>query len=152
MTPNRYEYPPIDTHEYSTLDKIMLGIFACILIGVGVLAYSSPAEARGGVVSARPSFSAPRPSVPTYRAPAPVYKAPAPIVSQRSTVINRTTVVQSAPSSSSSGGFFSNFISGFAGGAAASWLFNDNDKPAPAPQYIDCSAEANKGIPGCQPK
>lgn len=102
----------------------------------------------GGRSFSSSSFSSSR-SYSSYR-PTP---APRPQTVINKTVVNRTTVVQSAPVQASSGGFFSTFAGSMAGSAVGSWLFAPK-APAPAPQpvAVDCSLEANKVQPVCQPK
>lgn len=123
------------------MKKILIALAAVISLSV----VTESADARGG----RSSFSSRSYSSRTYSAPRPAYKAPP----ARTVVVqkNVTNVTQiNRVQQSSGGGFLSSFGGAVAGSAIGSWLFND--KPAPQQVPVDCSTEANKPLPVCQPK
>lgn len=119
--------------------------YACIaLLG---LALSVPADAKS-FTSGRSSFSS---SSFRSSAPRPVYKAPAPAAPvARPITVNRTavvqqTVVQRAPASSATGGFFSGLVGGMAGAGIVHWLTKPST-PEPRPA-VDCNTVSPQMFP-----
>lgn len=128
----------------------MKKILALVAIAVSLSAAIEPAFAKG-FSGGRSSISTFRSSSVTrsYSAPRPTYTAPArPVVVQKN-VTHVTQVNQVAQSSG--GGFLSTFAGAMAGSAVGQWLFSDK-KEEPKQVPMDCSAEANKTLPVCQPK
>lgn len=133
---------------------LLIAALAMSLLMLSIPSASAKGSSFGGGRSfSSSSFSSSR-SYSTFRStPTPAYRpapAPAPVVVNK-TVVNRTTVVQSAPAASSGGGFFSTFAGSMAGSAIGQWLFAPKPSPV-APPPVDCTQEANKALPACQPK